>query len=69
MGLDLQFEEAITADEITTMLKISEEDLNEMEGQGLPFIQAGEHHLYLTSSILGFFKRGETTVRKEEEAR
>ncbi len=59
MALDLSFEELFRSDEIETFLKIDPEDLQEMEGQGLPFIEAGGKHFYLGSSMTGFFKRVE----------
>jgi hypothetical protein len=59
MSLDLQFEEVYTAEEIATMLKISEGDLTDLEAEGLPFIQVGDRHVYLTSSVLAFLKKVE----------
>lgn len=61
MGLDLAFEEAVTGDEIITMLKITEEALIDLESKGLPFIEMEGGHIYLTSSILTFLKKMETT--------
>lgn len=63
MGLDLAFEEVIKSDEIITTLKISEEALTDLESQGLPFIEVGDRHVYLTSSILGFLKKVEISDR------
>ena len=61
MSLDLQFEEAYTAEEISIALKITEGSLTGLEAEGLPFIEVGDHHVYLTSSILGFLKKIEIT--------
>ena len=61
MSLDLSFEELFTDDEIRTLLKIDNEDLREMEAQGLPFIEAGGKHFYLGSSMTTYFKGAEIT--------
>lgn len=65
MGLDLAFEEVVSAEEIATSLKITEENLADLESKGLPFIETESGHVYLTSSILAFLKRVET---REKEA-
>jgi hypothetical protein len=59
MGLDLAFEEVVTAEEIVIALKINEGELADFELKGLPFIEVETGHLYLTSSILAFLKKVE----------
>ena len=66
MSLDLAFEETLRSDEITTSLKISEEALSDLEAKGLPFIEVGDGHFYLASSILAFFKKMEITGEGNE---
>jgi hypothetical protein len=62
MSLDLQFEEVYTAEEIATALKITDEGLLDLESEGLPFIQTESGHVYLTSSILTFFRKMEKAM-------
>ena len=67
MALDLAFEEVLRADEITTMLKITEGDLTDLESKGLPFIEVNGKHFYLASSMTTFFKKVETNFKKETQ--
>lgn len=66
MGVELSFEELYTSEEILTLLKIEDEDLREMESQGLPFIEVNGKHFYLASSMTTFFKKVEITGEGNE---
>jgi hypothetical protein len=65
MALGLAFEEVVSAEEIATALKITEEGLTDLELKGLPFIEVGDGHVYLAFSILAFFKKVETSEKLE----
>jgi len=56
MGLDLSYEQLLNDEEILSSLPIGQEDLNKLEGQGLSFIQIGDSHFYLGSTLLTFLK-------------
>jgi len=62
MGLDLHFEEAVTASEIMTVLKLTKKGLTDLEARGMPFIKMEEGHIYLTSSLLTFLHRVSSVV-------
>ncbi len=54
--IDLSCEQLLSDDEILSGLPISQEDLNKLEDQGLVFIQVGDAHFYLASTLLTFLK-------------
>ncbi len=56
MALDLSYEQLLNDEEILSSLAISQEDLNKLEDQGLIFIQIGDYHFYLSSTLLTFLK-------------
>jgi len=74
MGLDLSYEQILNDEEILSSLPIGQEDLNKLEDQGLIFIQIGDSHFYLLSTLLTFLKgiegkaerRGRQKIQREE---
>jgi hypothetical protein len=63
MSLDLSFEEIFFSDEIKGLLKISDDDLCNLESHGLPFVEVKGKHFYLASSMAAFFKSEEITIK------
>ena len=64
MPLDLSFEEVLTEDEVLSGLAITQEDLTDLEAGGLQFIEIGDAHFYLSSTLLTFLKEIQRTAKK-----
>lgn len=67
--LDCSFERVLTNDEVLSMLCVSQEELMELEGRGLPFVKNEETHLYISSSVLNFIRMVEESETAESRAR